>query len=198
MSGGYYLLLVLAILIVTPGLLINNVAVIIGGMILAPLMIPLLSLALSLVTGNAHGCIFALRTLLISIILTLATSALLTLILARVYDVVSWIPESISPPIYLLIAFCSGTAAAFAWVKKNLAPSIAGVAVTVSLLPPLCAAGIAIALQQPILLHNSLLLFGYNIFGITFAAFLVFWLLGFLQEGKAEEKVIEEATVETH
>ena len=42
LGSGYYLFLILATLIVTPGLLLDNVSVIIGGMILAPLLIPML------------------------------------------------------------------------------------------------------------------------------------------------------------
>jgi uncharacterized membrane protein len=79
-------------------------------------------------------------------------------------------------------------------VKKNLAPTIAGVAIAVSLLPPLCAAGIGIALGQYVLVKNSLVLFGANFIGICMAAFLVFWILGFLDAGKAEEKAFDHNT----
>ena len=43
-QGGYYLLLILSVLIVTAGLLVNNTAVIIGGMVMAPLLSPILLL----------------------------------------------------------------------------------------------------------------------------------------------------------
>jgi uncharacterized hydrophobic protein (TIGR00271 family) len=197
LKSGYYFVLILSILITTPGLLLNNVAVIIGGMILAPLMVPLLSLSLSVVSGSGIGCLRSLRILVISVLLTLLTSAGLTLILSNIYDVVSWIPDQITPGVYVFIAFCSGIAGALAWVKENLAPAIAGVAVAVSLLPPLCAAGIGLALQEFDLLKNSMVLFSANLVGMFMAAFLVFWFLGFLHAGKVEKKVIEEK-VETN
>jgi len=190
-GSGYYLMLVLATLIVTPGLLVNNVSVIIGGMILAPLMVPILSLSLSLVAGNVRGIVRSVRILVFSSVIVFATSATLTLVLSRAYNVVSWIPESISSGVYTLIAFCSGIAAAFAWVKKNLSASIAGVAVSISLLPPLCAASIGLALNQYLLVKNSLVMVGVNFLGMCIGAFLVFWILGFLDAGRVEEKVIE-------
>ncbi|MDA1209113.1 MAG: TIGR00341 family protein [bacterium] len=197
LGSGYYLALIIAICIVTPGLLIDNVSVIIGGMILAPLMIPLLALSMSLVAGSLQGFIRSIKVLVISIILTLSISALLTMVLSRAYNVVTWIPEEISPGVYIFIAFCSGTAGAFAWVKENLSASVAGVAIAVSLLPPLCAAGIGMALRQTSLVQNSLILFGANLVGICMAAFIVFWVLGFLDKGDMEEKVIENADKNT-
>lgn len=190
--SGYYLLLLLATLIVTPGLLIDNVAVIIGGMILAPLLIPLLSISLSLVSGSLKGFARSLRILAVSIVLTIATSALLTTILAEAGLVVNWIPERINTGVYIFIAFCSGVAAAFAWVKENLSSSVAGVAVAVSLLPPLCAVGIGLALWQPMLMNNSAVLFCANLVGICMAGFLVFWILGFIDSAGVERKVIEQ------
>lgn len=192
-DSGYYLLLLVAILIVTPGLLIDNVAVIIGGMILAPLLIPLLSISLSLVSGNVRGFVRSVKILVFSIIITIATSAGLTLALAEAGIVVNWIPDEINTGVYIFIAFCSGIAASFAWVKENLSSSVAGVAVAVSLLPPLCAAGIGIALWQPLLINNSLVLFLANLVGICMAGFLVFWILGFIDTAGVEEKAIKKA-----
>lgn len=189
--SGYYLLLLLATLIITPGLLIDNVAVIIGGMILAPLLIPLLSISLSLVSGNVRGFFRSLKILIVSIVLTLSTSAALTVVLAEAGIVVNWIPRELNTGVYIFIAFCSGIAAAFAWVKENLSSSAAGVAVAVSLLPPLCATGVGIALWQPILMKNSMVLFLSNLVGICLAGFLVFWILGFIDTADVEEKAIK-------
>ncbi|MCK5015931.1 MAG: TIGR00341 family protein [Candidatus Peribacteraceae bacterium] len=192
MRNGYYLLLTVAALIVTPGLLLDNVAVVIGGMILAPLMIPLLSISLSLVSGSLNGLLRSLRILVISVLLTIIVSATVATVVSHSYnDVVTWIPEEISPGVYIFIAFCSGVAGAFAWVKKSLSASTAGVAIAVSLLPPLCATGIGIAQTHFLLVRNGLVLFGANFVGICMGGFIVFWLLGFLDSGKTEEKVIE-------
>ena len=188
---GYYLFLVLATLIVTPGLFLDNVAVVIGGMILAPLLIPLLSLSLSLVTGNLKGIMRSLRILFLSILIVLLTAAVMTAILKNVYEAIPLYPQIISPGVYIFIAFCSGIAGAFAWVKEDYAPAIAGVATAVALLPPLCISGIGLAIGDYTLLKGSFVIFAANLLGITMAAFLVFWILGFLKMRKVEDKVIE-------
>lgn len=189
--SGYYLLLLLATLIVTPGLLLDNVAVIIGGMILAPLMVPLLSISLSLVSGNIRGFGRSIRILIYSIVMTVGTSALLTMVLAQASIVVQWIPERINTGVYIFIAFCSGIAGAFAWVKENLSSGIAGVAMAVALLPPLCATGIGLALSEYDLVRNSSILFTANLLGICMAGFLVFWILGFLNAAEIEADALE-------
>jgi len=188
---GYHMFLVLAALIVTPGLFLDNMAVVIGGMILAPLLVPLLSLSLSLVTGNIKGITRSLRILFVSILIVLLAAAVMTIVLKNVYDSVPFYPQIISPGVYIFIAFCSGIAGAFAWVKEDYAPAIAGVATAVALLPPLCMSGIGLALGDFTLLKSSLIIFAANLLGITMAAFLVFWILGFLKMRKVEEKVIE-------
>ncbi len=185
------MLLLLATLIVTSGLLIGNVAVIIGGMILAPLLVPLLSISLSLVSRNAKAFCRSLNILMISIVIALVTATGLTFAFAEAKLAIHWIPETLDTSVYIFIAFCSGIAAAFAWVKENLSSSIAGVAVAVSLLPPLCAAGIGIALWQPVLIYNSSVLFLANLIGICAAGYLVFLILGFMSTGAIEEKAIK-------
>lgn len=189
--SGYYLVLMLSILIVTPGILLDNASVVIGGMILAPLLIPLLSISLSLVSGSMKGFVRSMRILVISILLSVGTAAALTLILAEAGVAINWIPDRINTGVYIFIAFCSGIAASFAWVKEQLSSSVAGVAVAVSLLPPLCAVGIGLALRQMSLVQNSAVLFLANLIGICMAGFLVFWILGFISAGDIERKVIE-------
>ncbi|MBU0459025.1 TIGR00341 family protein [Patescibacteria group bacterium] len=192
LRSGYYLMLMLATLIVTPGLLLDNVSIIIGGMILAPLIVPILSLSLALVSGNVRGMVRSVGILTLSILLVFTTSLIMTVVLSQTYtEPTHFISDQIRPGIFVFIAFCSGIAGAFSFVKKNLSQAIAGVAVSVSLLPPICAAGIGMALKKYSLMNNSLILLGANFVGICMAAFIVFWILGFLDSGRAEEKAIE-------
>ncbi|HVW67201.1 MAG TPA: DUF389 domain-containing protein [Candidatus Peribacteraceae bacterium] len=190
-QGGYYLLLILAVLIVTPGLLVNNTAVIIGGMVMTPLLSPILLLAISLVSGSLKGIGHALLVIVFSLLLTLFLSALLARIFVQAGSGVEWIPQSISPNIYFFIAFCSGIAAAFAWVKKEIAPTIAGIAIAVSLLPPLCAVGVGLSYLDWQLAINSSALFVMNFAGILMAACFVFAVLGFLPARAIEEKALQ-------
>lgn len=193
--SGYYLILLLATLIVTPGLFLNNMPIVIGGMILAPLLIPVLSLSLSLVTGTWRGALRSLRILALSFLMVVGTAAVLAIVMEHAMHAVPWYPQGMNPGIYIFVAFCSGIAGAFAWIKEDMSPAIAGVATAVSLLPPLCIAGISAADLQWQLMQESLIIFAANFLGICMAAFLVFWLLGFLRAGKEEEKILDRHAV---
>jgi len=187
---GYYLFLLLSVFIVTPGLLVNNASVIIGGMILAPLILPTLMLSLSLAAGSIQGLLHALRIYVVSMIIIVLVAMGMTFLFAQTGHPVTWIPERLDPTTYFFIALMSGVAAAFAWVKEDLSENIAGVAIAVSYLPPLCAVGVGLALFQPKLVQQSLLLFTTNALGIIIASFLIFWGMGFFATKKQQEKAV--------
>lgn len=189
--GGYYLLLILSVLIVTPGLLMNNAPVVIGGMIIAPVLLPILALSLSIVAGSMRGIRHALTVLLLTLLLTIALSAAVATLVQWTHVPAEWFVEQLDPLLSLLIAFCSGIAAAFASVKEDIAPSIAGVAISVSLLPPLCGAGIGIAAADSLILLTSLRIVAFNACGILLAACLVFILLGFMKAAHDTDKAVD-------
>ncbi|OIO54709.1 hypothetical protein AUJ46_02710 [Candidatus Peregrinibacteria bacterium CG1_02_54_53] len=188
---GYYLLLTLSAIIVTSGLLIANIPIVIGGMVVAPVLAPILLLAVSLVSHSRRGIVHACTVLVMSILIVLALSITLTWIVAYATPITAIIPQEINPFIYFLVAFCSGIVASFAWVKKDLTATIAGVAISISLLPPLCIAGISLALMHAAIMRSSLMVFGMNVIGILLASILTFLQLGFFSLTKVTEKTVE-------
>ena len=191
---GYYLFLVLSILITTTGLLLQSAPIIIGGMIIAPILLPLLSFGLAMILFEGKGIVRSLTIILISIIVALllaSATTLLAVFLGSAPASIDHVPGIISPELYFLVACCSGVAGTFAFVKKHLSSSILGVAVSASLLPPLCAVGIGVAMQDASLVERSLWIFVLNVIGIIVAAGIVFWILGFRKARKLEEKTVE-------
>jgi hypothetical protein len=77
-----------------------------------------------------------------------------------------------------MIAFCSGAIAAYALARPNLAGSLAGVAIAVALVPPLCSLGISLAYQEFDYAAGAGMLFVTNLVAIVLAAALVFRILG--------------------
>ena len=193
---GYYLLLALAVLIVTPGLLLDNAAVIIGGMVIAPLLSPILLFALSLTTGSMKGLYHATIVLLLSVIIILAVSSGLTWIMLYTTDEVHLITKQPEPALYAFIAFFSGVTAAFAWVKKDIAPTIAGIAIAVSLLPPLAASGVGIAVQNLPYTAAGAMIFGINVIGIICGAIGIFFIFGFFRESKDMDNALREESLD--
>ena len=188
---GYYLFLVLSVLITAAGLLLNAAPVIIGGMIIAPLLIPLLGCSLAILLFEGKGFMRSLAILLLSIVITLSLSAGMTYVVTTSNFDINYIPPRIPWQLYLIIAVASGVAGTYAYVKEHLSSSISGVAVSVSLLPPLCAVGIGIALHVPSLVRGAILIFLLNVAGIIAASVIVFWILGFRRAREIEERAVE-------
>ncbi|MBP7114328.1 MAG: DUF389 domain-containing protein [Candidatus Peribacteraceae bacterium] len=188
---GYYLLLTLSVIIVTLGLLIDNTPIVIGGMVIAPVLTPILLLAVGIASHSVRAISHASIVLLTSMIIVLSLSLLLTWIVAYATPVTPVIPEQTNPIMYFVIAFCSGIVAGFAWVKKDLAATISGIAIAVSLLPPLCITGIGLAVGNDEVALRSMTVFMTNVFGILFAAVLTFVLLGFMRFTTVAEKTMK-------
>lgn len=204
----FYLFLSFSAFITTLGLLINNAVIIIGGMLVAPLLFPILSLGMGIATSSR----FAIKRALIiiaksvSVILFISFSTAFLLNAKTVTDQMEL--ASNFSIIFFLIAFASGIIAAFAWVKENISSTLPGIAVVVSLVPPLSVSGIAVSLLSRELFSGSFMLFLINFLGITVASMIVFSLFGFpalqdIEEEKIREeyrldKARNEKTISTH
>ena len=181
----FFLLVLLSCVIATLGLLTNSAAVIIGAMLVAPLMSPIIGLGLASITGDARlfrdaGIALvqgALAAILISIVLTLF-NRLLPFILLQ--DLPTEIISRTRPsPIDLTIALAGGMAAAYALAQPQLSAALPGVAIATALMPPLCTVGIGIALGRWDVAGGASLLFITNAVTIAFAGILIFFVLGF-------------------
>jgi uncharacterized hydrophobic protein (TIGR00271 family) len=174
LSYTYLLLLVCAVIICTLGLLINSAAVIIGGMIIAPLILPLIRLSYGLSAHRFSVIKSALVMLLISIIVTYFTAAIVTL-LTPIRDVSTEIMARTAPTIIeLFIALTVGVIASLATIHKRIGGAFAGVAIAISLVPPLCASAIGLTLSNYTVASGALLLFASNVIGIVVVATLIF------------------------
>jgi uncharacterized hydrophobic protein (TIGR00271 family) len=188
----FFCLLILAASIATVGLLGNSIAVVIGAMIVAPLMLPIMGLAFSVGIGDRLAMKSSLLVSLSGITVAVAIGFILTLPIASLYK-----PESIeqvmirtSPRLLdLLAALATGVAGAFALSRKDVSDTLPGVAIAVSLVPPLANVGILLALGRPGLALGSLLLFATNYFAILLTGALVFGLLGFSEAAMIERTV---------
>lgn len=192
---GYYLFLVLSILITTAGLLLESAPVIIGGMIIAPIITPLLSCGLALLLLEVRGLMRSIAIIVLSAVLAIFLSALMTMftvITESATMMTQFTPTAIAPVLYVVIAFSSGIAGAYAFVKKHLSASFSGVAVSASLVPPLCSIGIGVARSDAALVERSVRIFLLNIGGIILAAALVFWILGFRTAKTLEKQEVEQ------
>jgi APA family basic amino acid/polyamine antiporter len=175
----FYVMMSLSATIATLGLLLNSAAVIIGGMLVAPLMSPMIGIALAIALGNIR----LLRDAGESAIKGIFAAVVVALVLASALpfrSVGGEILARTSPNLLdLLIALASGAAGAYAVSRKDVSAALPGVAIAAALVPPLGVVGVGLAGRQIAVAGGGLLLFGTNLVGITLAGGVTFLLLGF-------------------
>lgn len=193
LTSEYFLLLILSTVIVVSGLLINSASVIIGGMVVAPLLSPILTMAMGIVLADFKLMRKAMITLAVSAVVVVLFAVLLTLFYPARGMNTEIAERSSASLAHLIIAISAGILAAFALAKKNIPQTITGIAVSVALMPPIAATGVGIALTDWGLTSGSLTLFLVNFIGIVIAATVVFSLMGFYPvRRQAETKLKEE------
>lgn len=186
----FLLLVVLSCSIATLGLLTNSPAVIIGAMLVAPLMSPIIGIGLASITGNGNLARNSAASLFSSVALAIFLSWLMTefnsilpfIMLQDIPDEI--LARSHPSPIDLGIALAGGLAAAYALTRPNISAALPGVAIATALMPPLCTIGIGIALDRRDIAGGALLLYLTNAITIAFAAALVFFMRGYTPQAR--------------
>ncbi len=177
-------------MIASLGLISNSTAVVIGAMIIAPLMDPILSLVFGLAVSDGRLIRRSAVTVGFGVLAVVGTASLISWGLG-ISHVQSEITGRTSPNmIDLGIAIAAAVAGSFSMTRKHLSNSIAGVAIAVALVPPLCVCGIVFTLGSEMvavfgrgtvagltnqIAEGSFLLFLANLIGITVTSLVCFW-----------------------
>ncbi len=189
-TSPYNLLLIFSAIIVACGILMDNTPVIIGGMLVTPMLTPILAIVLGISTGEIglvnRSLWITLRSILMVVIIALIFGFLFSDGLAGNRFI-----ESIQPNIlYVIVSLISGAAATFAWTNEDINDALPGVAVAISIVPPLAVLGIGIGHFSANLIRDSLVIFSLNFLGIMMGSLLVFSLLQFYKAKKVAHKQI--------
>ena len=178
-SSTYLVLMALSTMIASFGLFGDSAPVVIGAMILAPLMGPIISLSMGMLRQDGLLIKNSLITIFWGLIVGLFFSIMISLI-TPLEVLNDQILARIRPNLLDLgIAVASGIAGAYAYSKEEISKTLAGVAISVALVPPLAVAGIGIGWMDQEVFSGAMLLLGTNLAGITMSAALTFLLLGF-------------------
>ena len=178
-SVDYYTLIVLASVIAILGLIQNSGAVVIGAMLVAPLMSPILALAFSLVLGDGRLLAHAGESTIKGVLVAIVVAAAMALILPAQPITAEILARTQPNLLDLMVALASGAAAAYALARKQLAAALPGVAIAAALVPPLVVVGFGLGYGMFDVAGGALLLFITNLAAIIFSGALVFLLLGF-------------------
>lgn len=193
-SMDFFFMLVVSGMLATIGLLINNMAVIIGSMLVTPLLAPILSLALGISMSDRELIKRSVIVLGKSTALVLGLNTFIAFIMLPYNNLQTEIIESFNPHVaYFYVAILSGLAGTFAFVKPKLSAALPGVAIAVALIPPLAAISIGIATLNYQIFAGAFQMFLINLTGIIFISLLVFSMMGFYSTRKiAREEINDE------
>lgn len=179
-TAGYFLILTIANLIALSGLLMNNIAVIVGAMLISPLMGPILSSGFAFITGNAIIGRKALRKLALSVVITVVIAGAASYV-SPMQDLTEEILSRTRPNLFdLIVAFLAGTVGANALcTKKNYLMTVTGVAIATAVIPPLSVAGYGLGTGNFYVGIGGFFLFFTNFVAIIISTGLVFLIYGF-------------------
>jgi len=173
-------LMVLSTTMAAIGLIQNSAAVVIGAMLVAPLMTPLMGLGLALVQGNPVLARLSLRSVVLGVCVSLLGGFLVGLGTVGLEEPTREMLARGGPGLLdLFVAFAAGLAAAYASSRPSLIAALPGVAIAAALVPPIATSGLALSIGDFSLAIGALLLFGINMVTIVFASMLSLWAVGF-------------------
>lgn len=175
---SFWLMLALSTGIASLGLSEDSAAVVIGAMVIAPLGQPMIALGGSIALGWRREAFRMIGIIIVGTLTTIVIGFLFGMILT-VATPTHEILLRTSPDLRDMgIALFAGAAGAYGYYRQEYSTVLAGVAIAVALIPPLCACGLMLEQGHYILAKGSILLFCTNLIGIAFSSILVFFLLG--------------------
>lgn len=178
-KGSQLLTLVFAIFVASLGLNTDNVAVIIGAMLISPLMGPIIGMGLGIGISDYALLQRGLKNIIMAVLGSIIASAIYFLISPQ-YEDSSQLLARTSPSIYdVFIALFGGGAGILSIACKNKGQVLPGVAIATSLMPPLCTAGYGLATLQSHYFFGALYLFFTNMVFILFATWIGVKLMRF-------------------
>jgi uncharacterized hydrophobic protein (TIGR00271 family) len=175
----YIVLLALAAIIASIGLYQDSVAAIIGAMVVAPLGGAIMAFAGALVTGRTRWQTITLLQVALGSLMVAAIGFVVSFVLPDPLRLTPSLDARTAPGLLDLgVALASGAAGAYVAGRRTGTDALPGVAIAVSLVPPLATAGICLQLGRLDDAGGALLLFLTNFAAIVVIACIVFIVFG--------------------
>jgi uncharacterized hydrophobic protein (TIGR00271 family) len=176
----FTVMVTLSVIVAVMGLSANSAAVVIGAMLLAPLMQPVLGTAACIAMALFKKSLRSFGVVVLATVWSIALSYVLAALFVN-GELPDEVTSRTAPDIRdLIVALAAGTAGAYATVRKDASASLPGVAVAVALVPPLGAVGISLEAGNSTFAWGAMLLYTTNLFAIVLAGVVVFVVTGFV------------------
>lgn len=189
LDRNFLLLTLGSCVIASLGLLSNSAAVIIGAMIIAPLMLPIRGIAFGILDANRQLVRQGAKALGIGTLLAIALAAIIGFSFGLEQYGSEIVARSSPTLLDLGIAIAAGAISGLAKVDSKVSPTLAGTAIAVALMPPLCVVGLWVAEGRWLEARGALLLYATNLMGITLACMVAFWLAGYAPLQRASRPI---------
>ncbi len=193
-SLSYFVMVVLSAIVTAIGLLNNNVAVVIGAMVIAPLLGPNMALALATTLGDMNLARKSLKTNIAGLLIGLILSLILGFLLTVDPSNPQIAPRTRIGLIDLVLALASGIAGVLAFTI-GAPTSLIGVMVAVALMPPLVTLGLMLGSKNFLLALGSLWLLLTNVICVNLAGVITFWAQGVRPTTWWEANIARRATI---
>lgn len=179
--ASYFWSLVISAIIATAGIAANSSAVVVGAMLISPIMSPIAGTIIAALRGNKRATARTLVMTLVAIVVGVVVSLVVAVFIPVPIDLSTnpQVNTRTAPGLIdLVVALASGIIAAIALVREDIPAAIPGVAIAVSLMPPLSVVGIALYAGSLDAAGGAFLLFLTNYFAIQLGVLVVFLVLG--------------------
>ncbi|WP_062523054.1 TIGR00341 family protein [Demequina silvatica] len=192
----FWLLLILASIIATAGVVADSTATVIGAMIVAPLMQPIQGTMLATVLGDRANLVRSVIIMIAGIAAVIAIGFVFGLMLVQDMSAAtnSQVAGRVSPKVVdLLAALATGVVGSIALVRSDISDTLPGVAIAISLVPPLAVVGLTLESGHWSQAAGAMLLFTTNVAAILATGSVVMAVYGYarLRIEMAEDKEAE-------
>lgn len=186
--SAFWTMLVLSGVIAVAGVLSDSTATVIGAMIIAPLSVPIMGIALGIVLADRGLVGRSVGFVASGLVAVVGIGVLASLVLPSATHVIanSQVTGRTSPGILdLIAALATGVAGAVGLSRRDVSDVLPGVAIAISLVPPLGVVGVCLGQGEVAMAIGALVLFASNVVALVLAGTVVFTLYGYRAEAVA-------------
>ncbi|MGI5217797.1 TIGR00341 family protein [Nocardia sp. CA-290969] len=186
--SAFWIMLTLSGIIAASGVVGDSTATVIGAMIVAPLSVPILGVGLGIATGRAELVTRSLLLVLAGIVLVVLVGFLFAQVLPNPTNVLtnSQVIGRTSPKLTdLTAALATGLVGVVAIIRRDVGDVLPGVAIAISLVPPLAVVGVCLGSDAPGLAVGAFVLFASNMVAMIITATVVLVITGYPAEAGA-------------
>ncbi|ORI15948.1 TIGR00341 family protein [Rhodococcus sp. 1163] len=188
--SAFWIMLTLSGIIAVAGVVSDSTATVIGAMIVAPLSTPILGAGLGIATGRGSPVFRSALHVLLGLLLVVAFGYLFAQVLLNPTNVLtnSQVLGRTSPTLAdLMAAIATGFAGSIAITRRDVGDVLPGVAIAISLVPPLAVVGVCLGSGAPSLALGALVLFASNVVAMVITSTLVLVVAGYAKESRTTE-----------